>query len=91
MKKKVISMLLAAAMATTVFAGCGSGDSQDSSAGTSEESSSEESATEESGEETASAEPDTTYGTSQEGKFVVGFDQEFRPWDLWRGRRVHRI
>ncbi len=79
MKKKVISMLLAAAMATTVFAGCGSGDSQDSSAGTSEESSSEESATEESGEETTSAEPDTTYGTSQEGKFVVGFDQEFPP------------
>ena len=79
MKKKVISMLLAAAMATTVFAGCGSGDSQDSSAGTSGESSSEESATEESGEETAYAEPDTTYGTSQEGKFVVGFDQEFPP------------
>lgn len=79
MKKKVISMLLAAAMATTVFAGCGSGDSQDSSAGTSGESSSEESATDESGEETASAEPDTTYGTSQEGKFVVGFDQEFPP------------
>ena len=66
-------------MATTVFAGCGSGDSQDSSAGTSGESSSEESATDESGEETASAEPDTTYGTSQEGKFVVGFDQEFPP------------
>ncbi|HIS26544.1 MAG TPA: amino acid ABC transporter substrate-binding protein [Candidatus Pullilachnospira intestinigallinarum] len=87
MKKKVISVLLAAAMVSTVFAGCGSGDSRDSSSDASQESSAEESGTDESAdagadaetEETSSAEPDTTYGTNQEGKFVVGFDQEFPP------------
>lgn len=87
MKKKVISVLLAAAMVSTVFAGCGSGDSKDSSSDASQESSAEESGTDESAdagadaetEETSSAEPDTTYGTNQEGKFVVGFDQEFPP------------
>lgn len=82
MKKKVISMLLAAAMATTVFAGCGSGESQDSAGDTSQESSTDESSEqsdEAQTEDTSSAEPDTTYGTNQEGKFVVGFDQEFPP------------
>ena len=93
MKRKTITMLLAAAMTMTMLAGCGSGDANTSaedtgaasqdSAGNAGEDSQEEAdsadAAEDGGQETAAAEPDTTYGTSQEGRFVVGFDQEFPP------------
>lgn len=79
MKKKVVSMLLAAAMVTSVFAGCGS---ENSASDASQESTTDESTDQgedAQAEDTSSAEPDTTYGTNQEGKFVVGFDQEFPP------------
>lgn len=71
MKKKVISVLLASAMTMTIFAGCGTKEEEKQDAAPTEQA-----AAEEKKEETDSQ---TTYGTSQEGKFVVGFDQEFPP------------
>ena len=77
MKKKVIAMLLTSVLAVSMFAGCGSDEGTDSAADT--QSSSQDSADEEEASDEESAAPDTTYGTATEGKFVVGFDQEFPP------------
>lgn len=77
MKKKVIAMLLTSVLAVSMFAGCGSDEGTDSAADT--QSSSQDSADEEEASDKESAAPDTTYGTATEGKFVVGFDQEFPP------------
>lgn len=72
MKRKVFAMFLSSVLAVAMFAGCGSEEKKDSTAdtGSSSQTSSDD------GERAAA---DTTYGTAEEGKFVVGFDQEFPP------------
>ncbi|NCB94266.1 MAG: amino acid ABC transporter substrate-binding protein [Clostridia bacterium] len=87
MKKKLISVILTAAMAMTMFAGCGAGETADTnteaevSDDASAEETAEDAAAEDAAEETPEAATDTatTYGTNTEGKFIVGFDQEFPP------------
>lgn len=72
MKRKVIAMVLASALAASMFAGCGSEEEKSSTADAG-------STSQESSDDGESAAADTTYGTAEEGKFVVGFDQEFPP------------
>jgi polar amino acid transport system substrate-binding protein len=94
MKKKLLCTLLAAVMTTTMFAGCGQGKdtAKDTAAETDAADTAETPAADtaktpgDSTEDTtgaaapvASDKTETTYGTSTEGKFVVGFDQEFPP------------
>lgn len=72
MKRKVIAMVLASALAASMFAGCGSEEEKSSTADAG-------STSQESPDDGESAAAGTTYGTAEEGKFVVGFDQEFPP------------
>lgn len=74
MKKKMIAMLLMSALAASVFAGCGADGGETGNTAKTENSGEKEADGE---EESAAA--DTEYGTATEGKFVVGFDQEFPP------------
>lgn len=87
MRKRIWSVLLAAVMVSAMVAGCGKSDDKtstadegtkktdtagDSSAGTDEKKDDDK-------DDKAEAKADTKYGTANEGKFVVGFDQEFPP------------
>lgn len=85
MKKKVLSLLLASAMVVTMFAGCGDKkETAESTEPTKEaaeptQEADDQAADDAAGNEDAGSETSTTYGTATEGKFVVGFDQEFPP------------
>lgn len=79
MKRRMIGILCAMTLAASAFAGCGAeGGSTEKTENTAKEKSEGAKAEGEASdilEETQS----TTYGTSKEGKFVVGFDQDFPP------------
>lgn len=74
MKKKVIGMLLAAAMAATMLAGCGNtGGSSDS------EETKKDAKTEDTEKKADASEDKEDAANKEDNTFTVGFDQEFPP------------
>lgn len=82
MKKKIVSLMLAAMMATAMLAGCGSQDAQKADEKTSEAAKdveTMESKAESEAESKATEFADDAAVSGEDGTFTVGFDQNFPP------------
>lgn len=78
MKKKVISVMLAAAMVAAMTAGCGAKEAGTEAAATEATEAITEAGTDAAEDETVALE-DETEGTASGDTFTVGFDQDFPP------------
>lgn len=78
MKKKVISVMLAAAMVAAMTAGCGAKEAGTEAAATEATEAITEAGTDAAKDETVALE-DETEGTASGDTFTVGFDQDFPP------------
>lgn len=90
MKKKVISIMLCAAMTAAVLAGCGSSETA-APAETETEAEGEEAAAEEETDaaaEDAAAEEETDATDSEGGVLVMGTNAEFPPYEYYDGQEI---
>lgn len=90
MKKKVISIMLCAAMTAAVLAGCGSSETA-APAETETEAEGEEAAAEEETDaaaEDAAAEEETDAADSEGGVLVMGTNAEFPPYEYYDGQEI---
>ncbi len=84
MKKKVVSVMLCAAMTAAVLAGCGSSSAQTVSEDTSAAAEETEDAAAEETAETAEADTEESAG----GTLVMGTNAEFPPYEYYEGQEV---
>ena len=84
MKKKVVSVMLCAAMTAAVLAGCGSSSAETVSEDTSAASEETEDAAAEETAETAEANTEESAG----GTLVMGTNAEFPPYEYYEGQEV---
>ena len=84
MKKKVVSVMLCAAMTAAVLAGCGSSSAETVSEDTSAASEETEDAAAEETAETAEADTEESAG----GTLVMGTNAEFPPYEYYEGQEV---
>ena len=84
MKKKVVSVMLCAAMTAAVLAGCGSSSAETVSEDTSADAEETEDAAAEETAETAEADTEESAG----GTLVMGTNAEFPPYEYYEGQEV---
>lgn len=98
MKKKVVSVMLCAAMTAAMMAGCGSSSetAADTSAEAAEETEADTSAeaaeeTEASEDAEAAEETDAEAAESEDGVLVMGTNAEFPPYEYYEGQEIAGI